>query len=89
MMTALFLLSLVLAWPTMGLSVLAFFGFAFLRNYLAIRAQRFEDNIARAREMVRNGASFYPSWLHDADELDTFLRVISGMARKNGVLQIC
>ena len=88
MMTALFLLSLVLAWPTMGLSVLAFFGLAFLRNYLAIRAQRFEANIARAREMVRNGASFYPSWFHDADELDTFLQVISGMARKNGVLQI-
>ena len=87
MMTALFLLSLVLAWPTMGLSVLAFFSFAFLRNYLAIRAQRFEANIARAKEMVRKGASFYPSWFQDADELDTFLRVVSGMARKNGVLQ--
>lgn len=87
MMTALFLVSLVLAWPTIGMSVLVFFGFAFLRNYLAIRAQRFAANIARAREMVRNGASFYPSWFHDADELDTFLRVISGMARKNGVLQ--
>lgn len=87
-MTTLFFLSLVLAWPTMGLSVLAFFGFAFLRNYLAIRAQRLEVKIARAREMVRYGASFYPSWFHHADELDTFLRVISGMARKNGLLQI-
>jgi hypothetical protein len=87
MMTALFLLSLVLAWPTMGLSVLAFVGFAVLRTYLTIRAQRFEANILRARAMVENGASFYPSWFHDADEMDTFLRVISGMARKNGILQ--
>lgn len=87
MMTALFLLSLVLAWPTMGLSVFAFFGFAFLSNYLAMRAQRFDANIARAREMVQNGVFLYPSWCHDADEVDAFLQVVSGMARKNDVLQ--
>lgn len=88
MMTALFLLSLVLAWPTMGLSVLAFLGFAFLRRYLVIRTQRFEANVTQARAMVRSGAAFYPSWFHNADELDTFLQVISGMARKNCVSQV-
>ncbi|MFV1567312.1 hypothetical protein [Phaeobacter sp. JH20_07] len=86
-MVILFLIALVLAWPTAGISIIAYVAFAVLRNYLAARVRSHDANIHAARKSLIAGEKRVPSWAGDKDENDIFVKVIQQKAMHDGVPQ--
>ena len=86
-MVILFLIALVLAWPTAGISIIAYVAFAVLRNYLAARVRSHDANIHAARKSLVAGEKRVPSWAGDKDENDIFVKVIQQKAMHDGVPQ--
>jgi len=83
----LFLIALVLAWPTAGISIIAYVAFAVLRNYLAARVRSHDANIHAARKSLVAGEKRVPSWAGDEDENEIFVKVIQQKAMQDGVPQ--
>lgn len=86
-MVILFLIALVLAWPTAGISIIAYVAFAVLRSYLAARVRSHDANIHAARKSLVADEKRVPSWAGDEDENDIFVKVIQQMAMRDGVPQ--
>lgn len=85
MMTFLFLLSLVLALPTFGLSVVAFIVIYGISVYLRERSRHFHVNVIAAEQEVASGARPLPSWFENSKERDIFLQVTEKGAVSKGV----
>lgn len=85
MMLILFLLALFLAWPTFGLSLVAYVAFLFLRGYLKGKTQAHEANVRRAESTVVSGPRTWPSWTSDKAEALIFLETIQQSAIARGV----
>lgn len=84
-MGILFLVALVLAWPTAGISVVAYVAFAVSRNYLANKVRAHDANIHAARRSFVSGEKRLPSWVNDNAERQIFIEVIKQKAIRDGV----
>lgn len=69
-MAIVFIIALILAWPTYGLSLLALPAFAMLRGYLRGKAGKTKDAYLSAEQeamkAIQQGKQKAPTWLHDA-----------------------
>lgn len=84
-MGILFLVALVLAWPTAGISVGAYVAFAVSRNYLANKVRAHDANIHAARRSFVSGEKRLPSWVNDNAERQIFIEVVKRKAIRDGV----
>lgn len=86
-MVVLFLLSVLLAWPTAGISIIAYVAFAVFKSYLNAKSRIHYGNERRAERKVQSGSKHVPSWAGDRDESQIFVEVIQKLAIKKGVPQ--
>lgn len=86
-MVLLFLLSLLLAWPTYGISLIAFIAFAVMKSSLKAKTRIQFANEQYAERSVRSGEKRLPTWAGDPDERHTFLEVVQMVAMHEGVPQ--
>jgi hypothetical protein len=84
-MVILFLVALLLAWPTMGLSIVAFIVFALLRGYLQAKAREHHANERQAERDINAGVSKLPSWMADRDKIEEFVNGAQRLAEHEGV----
>src|SRR5690606_18419502 len=87
-MAFLFLLALFLAWPTAGLSIVAFIAIAITRSYLQARTRMHFANERRASRAVAAGNGRIPSWAGDRGEIEVFIKTIQAHASRKGVPQV-
>ena len=83
----LFLISLFLAWPTSGISIIAYVAFAVLKSYLNAKSRMHYANERIAEREVKSGARHVPSWAGDNDENHIFVECIQKGALRKGVPQ--
>lgn len=86
-MVMLFLLALVLAWPTAGLSIVAYASFAVFKSYLTAKSRHHDANERRADREIRSGKKKVPTWAGDGDERHIFVNGIQKGAMRKGVPQ--
>ena len=86
-MVILFLLAVFLAWPTAGLSIIAYVAFAVFKSYLNTKSRIHYRNERRAEREVQSGARHVPSWAGDKGENQIFVEVIQKGAMRKGVPQ--
>lgn len=86
-MVLLFLLAVLLAWPTAGLSIIAYVAFAVFKGYLNAKSRIHYGNERRAEREVQSGGRHVPSWAGDNDENQIFVEVIQKGAIRKGVPQ--
>ena len=84
-MVLLFLIALLLAWPTAGISIIVYVAYAILRSYwiAKIRIDDVNRNVAK-REMLAENKRV-PSWAGDQIEREVFVETIQTMAMREGV----
>jgi hypothetical protein len=86
-MVMLFLLAVLLAWPTAGLSIIAYVAFAVFKSYLNAKSRMHYGNERRAEREVKSGGKHVPSWAGSDDENQIFVEVIQKDATRKGVPQ--
>ena len=86
-MVILFLVALFLAWPTAGLSIVAYVAFAVFKSYLTAKARHHDANTRRPAREVREGNKRVPTWAGDSDERHIFVEGIQKGAMRKGVPQ--
>jgi hypothetical protein len=85
-MALLFIVALVLAWPTAGLSIVAWVVWCAARAYLRARVDRYEINSQLAiRDLANGQAEELPSWTANKDKVDVFLNGVLNAAQRKGV----
>lgn len=87
-MTLLFLLAVLLAWPTAGLSIIAYIAFIVFKSYLNAKARMHYVNESRAERKVLSGERHAPSWAGSNDENQIFVECIQEVAIRKGVPQV-
>lgn len=83
----LFLIAFPLAWPTAGISIVAYVAFAVFKSYLNAKTRIHYANERRAERGVLSGAKHVPSWARGNDENQIFVEVIQKGALRKGVPQ--
>jgi len=86
-MVILFLLALLLAWPTAGLSIIAYVAFAVFKSYINAKSRMHFANERRAEREVKSGGRHLPSWAGNNDENHIIVEVIQKGAIRKGVPQ--
>lgn len=86
-MVILFLVALLLAWPTVGLSIVAYVAFAVFKSYLDAKSRHHDANERRAEREMRAGKEQVPTWAGDGDERHIFVNGIQKGAMRKGVPQ--
>lgn len=81
----LFLLALVLAWPTGGLSIIAFIALVAFRAYLKAKTRMHHANRLGAERSMAAGEKRLPSWCRDREKALVFLEAIQQGAMRQGV----
>ncbi len=84
-MAILFVIALLLAWPTSGLSILAYIALMVVRGILQAKARMHHADKAQAKREVSAGAGRLPSWLADRDKIEEFVHGIENVAEHRGV----
>lgn len=84
-MVILFLLALLLAWPTAGLSIIAYVAYAVLKSYWGARTRMHYANKNAAKRAMLAEKKRVPSWAGDETENAIFVETIQGMAMRQGV----
>lgn len=84
-MVLLFLLALFLAWPTAGLSIVAYIAFLVLRAYIKARTRIHFANVGNAERNLVSGKGRWPSWAGDKDQSLIFVETIQREAMRQGV----
>jgi hypothetical protein len=84
-MGILFLVALVLAWPTSGLTIVAFIIFAIGRSFVQAKRRMQYANEKRAERAFIKGEDSLPSWIEKADEEEVFFGAIRAMVIRKGV----
>lgn len=87
-MVILFLLSLLLAWPTAGLSIVAYVAFAVFKSYLNAKSRMHYANERSAEREVKSGGKHMPSWAGCNDENQIFVEVIQKGANRKAIVSI-
>lgn len=86
-MVVLFLLALLLAWPTVGLSIVAYVIFALFRSYLNAKSRVHDANVRHAERTLGGGETRLPSWVGDREKRRIFVDGIQKSAIAKGVSQ--
>lgn len=86
-MVLLFLLALLLAWPTMGLSLVAYFAYILLKGYLKANSRMHYANTRQAEREVQSGVQRVPSWTSSKIDNQVFVETIQSVALRQGVPQ--
>ena len=86
-MVLLFLLALFLAWPTSGLSIIAYIAFAVFKSHVKAKARIHYANERHAQRTVSSGKKCVPSWAGDKTESQVFVETIQQSAMRQGVPQ--
>lgn len=84
-MTLLFVIALVLAWPTVGLSLVAYFVLVGIRAYLKGRLRHVHAVAENARREVNAGAGHPPSWANNEVTTEAFTGATFSEASRKGV----
>ncbi|WP_333826508.1 hypothetical protein [Pararhodobacter sp.] len=84
-MVILFLLALLLAWPTFGLSLVAYIIFVMFQSHLAARSRIHYANQQSASRAIAAGEERMPSWARDRNEREIFVKTIHYGAMRSGV----
>lgn len=84
-MVLLFLLALLLAWPTMGLSLVAYVGLIMFNGYMKANARMHYADTRQAEREVQSGAQRVPSWAGNRREAEVFVETIQEFALRKGV----
>lgn len=81
-----FLIALLLAWPTFGLSIVAYLVIAAMKGYMKGKMHKQTADEREVNQVLNTGLTGkLPSWVGDHDEVDTFVRVVGQMARHKGI----
>lgn len=84
-MILLFLLAVLLAIPTYGLSLAVYVGLIIVRGYLQAKARMHFANEIRAEQAVQSGDGRLPSWMADRNEISVFIEAVQQVAIRKGV----
>lgn len=84
-MTILFLLALLLAWPTAGLSLVAYIALFFALAYLQAKTRMHHAAKLRAQRTLVSGQAGLPSWMASRDKIETFVYGVQNVAEHRGV----
>lgn len=84
-MVLLLIIALILAWPTTGLSLIAYFALVFLRRYLEAKIRRRRANTIMAIREVQAGKGHPPSWVNDSTRSSAFIGATISEATRKGV----
>lgn len=84
-MTVLFLLALLLAWPTFGLSLVAYVVFLVFRGYLKAKTRMHNANVSNAERSIVSGSRVWPSWTSNDAQAHIFMETIQKTAMHQGV----
>jgi len=84
-MIVLFLIALFLAWPTGGLSIVAFIVFVVAKGYFKGKSRLHDANVRHAEKAINSGELYPPSWENDDSKIELFIGVVSGGATEKGV----
>ncbi|MGO9388733.1 hypothetical protein [Rhodoblastus sp.] len=86
-MGILFLLAVLLAWPTAGLSVVAYIAFFIFQSLLKAKTRMHHSDKLAAQRAVRAGSERVPTWAGTRDKSETFVYTIQNFAMEHGVPQ--
>jgi len=81
----LFLVAVFLAWPTMGLSLLAYFGWLGLLAYLRADAREQAYQREAALRLLAAGEGHPPSWANNAGHIEAFIGATIAEAARKGI----
>lgn len=84
-MVILFLLALVLAWPTAGLSIVAYIVLLIVRGILQAKVRMHHADTIRAQREVNSGTTRLPSWMANRDKIEEFVYGVENVAAHRGV----
>jgi hypothetical protein len=84
-MGLLFILALLLAWPTAGLSIVVFLLILFGRSFLKAKSRMHQANVKEAERSMLNNSAELPSWSEDRDKVQLFLEGTMRTAIAKGV----
>ncbi|SJN10825.1 hypothetical protein CZ787_04530 [Halomonas citrativorans] len=84
-MVILFFVALILAWPTAGLSIVAYIVLLFARGFFQAKERMHHADKLRAHREISSGDGRLPSWIGNKDEVEVFLYAVQNVARRNGV----
>lgn len=85
MMVLIFLLAVLLAIPTLGLSIVGFLVFVYLKGRVRKKVQNHFVNEQHAENSFLTGERNIPSWINDKDEVQIFSEVVLKGALRSGV----
>lgn len=81
----LFLVAVFLAWPTMGISLLIFFGWFAVNAYVIEDIKRQKRQREAALRRLAAGEGHPPTWANNADHIEAFMDTTVDMAVRKGV----
>ena len=84
-MVILFFVALILAWPTAGLSIVAYIALLIARSYLQAKARMHHADKLRAQREVGSGGARLPSWMANKDKIEEFIYGVQNAAEHHGV----
>lgn len=84
-MAILFFIALILAWPTAGLSIVAYISLLVVISYLKARDRMNSSNKVRAQREFREGSTRWPSWMEKKEKIEEFVYGVQKVAEHNGV----
>lgn len=84
-MVILFFVALILAWPTAGLSIVAYIVLIVAKGFFQGKERMHHaDKLRAQREVSTNGARL-PSWMANKDKIEVFIYTVQNVAKHNGV----
>jgi len=85
MAVILFIAALVLAWPTAGLSIVAYIAFLFFQGYMKAKTRMHHADKLRSARDVTSGGGRLPSWMGNRDKISEFIYGVEKLAEREGV----
>lgn len=80
-MSVLFIIALLLAWPTFGLSIVVWFAILLFRT----KDRAHYGRVQQAKRTFSSGTNRMPSWANDSDKTQDFFYVVKNVAIKKGI----
>ena len=84
-MLVLLIIALILAWPTYGLSLVAYFAILAVGAYFRARQSRLSAMAMRAMRTLQAGEGHPPSWVNNSTQSSAFIGATIGEAIRKGV----
>lgn len=84
-MVIMFFLALIFAWPTSGLSILAYIVLLFAWAFLKAKMRMYHADKQHALREIGAGGGKFPSWARDKDEVEVFICGVQKTGRRNGL----